>query len=449
MATVDLGIEQVLLECLDESIKDTAELFLKNPWQFHGDTGIMHYLYYRVLCNGGRRLFHRAPPDGTDTLLFESEHYTKEVYLRKGKRESPGKLDFALLDPGSITREGRVRRGKRGLPAIAGIEVGLDKSVDEMGDMVAEQTARLVQPGDAAKLIRAIRFGRLRHGFLLEFYRDPASEGVARSVFDAVLAAGKDLAGLHVLVLVAGTGGTSPKACAYPEQWKARNRLEPYPEIKREASANQDVDLPFLERFQKHCGRGNLLLQAKLKELKKDHPHAVRLWYSRARLPKSMTVRRPEDPHAVLTRITTRLRAPETLCEIDPHLAQALSQGLFRFLVRASRDLWAFLLGEGRFPRHSHLSPEDPSQEGLPLVDGLLKIPDEGDLDFVSRVIRALKTTLGLSANDEGPPRAGTETTFWDSLEKLTGSIEAPQDWSAEHDHYLYGVPRRDEGGGE
>ncbi len=34
---------------------------------------------------------------------------------------------------------------------------------------------------------------------------------------------------------------------------------------------------------------------------------------------------------------------------------------LFRFLVRASRDLWAFLLGEGRFPRHSHLSPEDPS----------------------------------------------------------------------------------------
>ena len=25
---------------------------------------------------------------------------------------------------------------------------------------------------------------------------------------------------------------------------------------------------------------------------------------------------------------------------------------LFRFLVRASRDLWAFLLGEGRFPRH-------------------------------------------------------------------------------------------------
>ncbi len=38
------------------------------------------------------------------------------------------------------------------------------------------------------------------------------------------------------------------------------------------------------------------------------------------------------------------------------------NRGLFRFLVRASRDLWAFLLGEGRFPRHSHLSPEDPNR---------------------------------------------------------------------------------------
>ncbi len=166
-------------------------------------------------------------------------------------------------------------------------------------------------------------------------------------------------------------------------------------------------------RFQKHCGRGNLFLQAKLKELKKDHPHAVRLWYSRARLPKSMTVRRPEDPHVVLTRITTRLRAPETLCEIDPHLAQALSQ------------------------------------EGLPLVDGCLRIPDEEDLDFVSKVIGALKTTLGLPSGDEGLPPSGTETTFWDSLEKLTGSIEAPRDWSAEHDHYLYGVPKRCEDDGQ
>lgn len=30
----------------------------------------------------------------------------------------------------------------------------------------------------------------------------------------------------------------------------------------------------------------------------------------------------------------------------------------------------------------------------------------------------------------------------WDVLEALTGTIEAPPDWSAEHDHYLYGTPK-------
>jgi hypothetical protein len=28
-------------------------------------------------------------------------------------------------------------------------------------------------------------------------------------------------------------------------------------------------------------------------------------------------------------------------------------------------------------------------------------------------------------------------------LEALAGSIEAPADWSSEHDHYLYGTPKR------
>ncbi len=32
----------------------------------------------------------------------------------------------------------------------------------------------------------------------------------------------------------------------------------------------------------------------------------------------------------------------------------------------------------------------------------------------------------------------------WDELEALTGSLEAPQDWAQEHDHYLYGAPKRE-----
>jgi hypothetical protein len=31
----------------------------------------------------------------------------------------------------------------------------------------------------------------------------------------------------------------------------------------------------------------------------------------------------------------------------------------------------------------------------------------------------------------------------WDVLETLVGSVEAPNDWSIQHDHYLYGIPKR------
>jgi len=32
---------------------------------------------------------------------------------------------------------------------------------------------------------------------------------------------------------------------------------------------------------------------------------------------------------------------------------------------------------------------------------------------------------------------------LWDLLSDLTGAIKAPEDWSEEDDHYLYGVPKR------
>ncbi|MEO1347308.1 MAG: hypothetical protein AAFW84_00695 [Cyanobacteria bacterium J06635_15] len=38
-----------------------------------------------------------------------------------------------------------------------------------------------------------------------------------------------------------------------------------------------------------------------------------------------------------------------------------------------------------------------------------------------------------------------TAGNAWDVLESLTGKVEAPADWSVEHDHYLYGTPKRQE----
>ena len=31
----------------------------------------------------------------------------------------------------------------------------------------------------------------------------------------------------------------------------------------------------------------------------------------------------------------------------------------------------------------------------------------------------------------------------WDVLKRYAGSVEAPSDWSLEHDHYIHGTPKR------
>ncbi|MEA5620582.1 hypothetical protein VB711_22470 [Cronbergia sp. UHCC 0137] len=39
--------------------------------------------------------------------------------------------------------------------------------------------------------------------------------------------------------------------------------------------------------------------------------------------------------------------------------------------------------------------------------------------------------------------KAQASQSPWDILEELAGTIEAPDDWSAERDRYLYGTPKR------
>jgi len=45
---------------------------------------------------------------------------------------------------------------------------------------------------------------------------------------------------------------------------------------------------------------------------------------------------------------------------------------------------------------------------------------------------------------EENPDESHPETA-WEVLRRLTGTVEMPEDWSAEHDHYLYGSPKRSE----
>lgn len=48
-----------------------------------------------------------------------------------------------------------------------------------------------------------------------------------------------------------------------------------------------------------------------------------------------------------------------------------------------------------------------------------------------------------VSHQREGTPARSEGADALSVLEALAGSIEAPADWSAEHDHYLYGTPKR------
>lgn len=54
-------------------------------------------------------------------------------------------------------------------------------------------------------------------------------------------------------------------------------------------------------------------------------------------------------------------------------------------------------------------------------------------------------TRYTISIQDEPPapnvPANGQGA--WDVLESLIGTADAPEDWAAEHDHYLYGTPKR------
>lgn len=47
--------------------------------------------------------------------------------------------------------------------------------------------------------------------------------------------------------------------------------------------------------------------------------------------------------------------------------------------------------------------------------------------------------TFILNLRQQSPKQ---ESNAWDVLEDLTGTIEAPTDWSSEHNHYLYGTPK-------
>ncbi|MFE4105044.1 hypothetical protein [Almyronema epifaneia] len=67
------------------------------------------------------------------------------------------------------------------------------------------------------------------------------------------------------------------------------------------------------------------------------------------------------------------------------------------------------------------------------VIDEMNDLPNELQQQVLTFVVN-LRQEYRQNSNDA-----------WDILESMTGTIEAPADWSVEHDHYLYGTPKHQE----
>lgn len=53
------------------------------------------------------------------------------------------------------------------------------------------------------------------------------------------------------------------------------------------------------------------------------------------------------------------------------------------------------------------------------------------------------ETRYRLRVEQELPAATEPRADLWDFLESVAGAVEGPADWSLNHDHYLYGTPRK------
>lgn len=97
-----------------------------------------------------------------------------------------------------------------------------------------------------------------------------------------------------------------------------------------------------------------------------------------------------------------------------------------------------------------------------PDLEAMLRVIEQETGDPPATVLRrALARALAVRDDDPVPPRTaadmgsstrgGTPSPVggaprpspWALLAKMAGSVDMPPDWAEEHDHYLYGVPKR------
>jgi len=69
-------------------------------------------------------------------------------------------------------------------------------------------------------------------------------------------------------------------------------------------------------------------------------------------------------------------------------------------------------------------------------------LPEDATLGEIVEKIQHLDSDAAVERSAEREPPL-PEGGAWDLLEQAAGSVEMPADWAGEHDHYLYGTPKR------
>ncbi len=64
--------------------------------------------------------------------------------------------------------------------------------------------------------------------------------------------------------------------------------------------------------------------------------------------------------------------------------------------------------------------------------------------EWIAERLPRLPQSRGDRTNEENP--SDNPLNAWDVLDTLIGTVDAPDDWSTEHDHYISGAPKRRKG---
>lgn len=219
------------LRIADKSIRQTIDMFFKYPSGFHGDTGLQHYLYHRILTNGRNAIcWPSRRASGFKTLLCQCEVPTKMTYQgEEAKRPSPGNFDLAFVTP-PLNATNINSNSTRKLRALVAFELGRNKQIPSItGDYEAPKEKKNPRPGDAAKIIRDLRYGVLQVGYILEFFdwKGPANYQRAQKIAKELSLYCYEIGETSCRIAVAVIDGEGQGYIRlYPPEWGVRINLK-------------------------------------------------------------------------------------------------------------------------------------------------------------------------------------------------------------------------------